>query len=121
MAEINIAPKYVNVGSGKRIVILDEEEFHRLLDAVEVADARKVLRNKRDKEIDWETASKNLVENRISDVRVAAGLSQRKLAHRLGVKPSTVSRWERRDANLTLDTLHKIANALQCDIHDLIG
>lgn len=120
MADVNIEPKYVKVGSGKRIVILDEEEFDSLLDAIDAVEARKVLSDPKDREIDWETASKDLVENRIAEVRASKSISQRDLADRLGVKPSTVSRWERKDANLTLETLRKVAVALACDIHDLI-
>ena len=120
MSEINIQPKYVKVSSGKRIVILEEEEFDRLLDAIEAAQAQIVLADPKDKEVDWETATKELFRNKIADVRSSRGISQRDLASRLGVKPSTVSRWERKDANLTLETLRKVAAALACDLHDLI-
>lgn len=120
MAEVNIDPKFVDVGSAKRIVILDEEDFHRLLDVIEAIEARKVLGDQTDKEIDWKTASKGIVENRIAERRAEKGISQRELADRMGVKPSTLSRWERKDANLTLATLRKTAGALKCDIHDLI-
>ncbi len=121
MGQLTIDPKFVNVGSGKRIVILDEEEYHRLLDVIEAVEARKILSDQKDPEIDWETASKGLFENRIAEVRAEMDISQRELADRLGVKPSTVSRWERKDANLTLETLRKVAVALDCNIHDLIS
>ncbi len=121
MAEINIAPKYVDIGLGKRIVILEEEEFDRLLDSIEVVEARKILADDQDKEIDWGKATKELICNRISKVRASKGVSQRHLAARLSVQPSTVSRWERENSNLTLETLRKVAAALACNIHDLIG
>lgn len=121
MAEVRIDPKFVDLGTGKRIVILDEEEFDRLLDAIDAAKAKMVLNDPDDKEIDWETASKELIKNVIAEVRAAKGVSQRELAERLGIKASTVSRWERPDANLTLETLRKVAGVLGCDIHDLIS
>jgi DNA-binding Xre family transcriptional regulator len=121
IADKNIEPKYVKVGAGKRIVILDEAEFNCLIDAVEAAEARAALHNPHDKEIDWETASKGLIENRIAEVRKAKKFSQKELALRLGVQPSTLSRWERKDANLTLETLRKIAAALGCEVVELIS
>lgn len=121
MAHVDIAPKFVKIDSGKRLVVLDEDEFERLLDAVELSEAQQALHDKSDPEIDWQTASKELIKNRIALVRAAKGLSQRQLAERLGVKPSTVSRWERPDANLTLETLRKIAAAIDCGVHDLIA
>ncbi len=120
MAEINIAPKYVEVGAGKRIVILDEDEFDKLLDSLELIEAKMILEDEQDTEIDWESATKELIRNRISAIRASKGVTQRALAARLGVRPSTLSRWEKANSNLTLETLRKVAAALECDIHDLI-
>ena len=121
MSDIRIDPKFVDVAPGKRIVILEEKEFDRLLDQIDAKQVRKILDDETDKEIDWAEASGELVTNRIAQVRSGLGLSQRELAARLNIKPSTVSRWERKDANLTLETLRKVAAALDCDIHDLIS
>ena len=121
MPGINLEPKFVDVGSGKRVVILDEEEYHRLLDALDAAEARKALADKGDKELDWREASRGLVQSRVARVRKEKGISQRELARRLGVTPSTVSRWERKDANLTLATLRRLAPALDCGVEDLVG
>jgi len=82
---------------------------------------RRILADQSDKEIDWSDATRQLIVNRITGVRQSIGVSQRELARRLRVKPSTVSRWERADANLTLESLRKIAKALGCDFFALIS
>jgi ribosome-binding protein aMBF1 (putative translation factor) len=121
MAEIDLKPKFIEIKSGKRIVVLEEEEYNRLVDAVDAAEAARILADASDPEVDWSEAVRELTNNRIADVRKSKGISQRKLAEKLKVKPSTLSRWERQDANLTLDTLRKVAKALGCSIHVLIS
>ncbi len=121
MAESKIHPRFVELGSGKRIVILEEEEFHRLLDLLDAVDARAIVNDDTDRELIWDRVSKDLIENRIAEVRKEKGISQRALAKRMAVTPSTVSRWERKDANLTLETLRKIAHSLRCDVLELIS
>ena len=121
MSAGDIEPKYLEVERGRRIVILDEREYHRLLDAVETGVAERVLADESDEVLDWSEAGQELVTNRIAEARTARGVSQRELAGRLGIAPSTLSRQERVDANLTLGSLRAIAAALGCSIHELIG
>jgi HTH-type transcriptional regulator / antitoxin HipB len=47
--------------------------------------------------------------------RVEAGITQRQLADRLGVKQTAVARWEAGDTLPTLDTLFRVAKVLQLD------
>jgi ribosome-binding protein aMBF1 (putative translation factor) len=121
MAHLHLDPKFIDLAPGRRLVILEEGEFDRLLDEIDSKEARRVLADPNDKEVDWAEATKQLIVNRIAAVRQNSGVSQRELARRLRVKPSTVSRWERADANLTLDTLRKVAKALSCEVVALIS
>ncbi len=121
MANVKLEPKFVEVRRGKRLVILDEAEYNCLLDVADAAEARRILADDADPELDWPEAGRGLVTNRIAAVRASRNLSQRNLAAKLEVKPSTLSRWEKKDANLTLETLRKIAKALNCPITSLIA
>jgi predicted DNA-binding mobile mystery protein A len=54
----------------------------------------------------------------ILSIRNALGMSSYQLAKRLGVSQMTVIDWEQREAKgtITLQSLKKVANALQCDL-----
>lgn len=121
MAKAKLKPKFIEVRHGKRLVILEEAEYERLLDIADAADARRILDDEADPVLDWSEASRELITNRIADVRKAKKISQRDLAAKLEVRPSTLSRWEKKDANLTLDTLRRIAKALGCSVVSLIA
>lgn len=56
----------------------------------------------------------------ICDKRKANKLTQLSLSHETGVDPSYISRLERGIANASLDSLLKIATALNCTVKDLI-
>jgi DNA-binding Xre family transcriptional regulator len=120
MSAREIDPKFMEVARGKRVVILDEDEYDLLLDAYELSRAERVLEDKGDEIVDWRDATQVLVTNRIAEARRSRKISQRELARRLGIAPSTLSRQERPDANLTLGSLRAIAGCLGCSIHDLI-
>ena len=47
--------------------------------------------------------------------RIEAGLTQRQMAERLGVKQSALARWEAGQTMPTLDTLYRVAKALNLD------
>lgn len=118
--DIKLKPRLVEIKKGENIVILTEEEYERILDILDVMEAEKVLADESDTVISWEEVRGKLVENRIAEARKARGITQKELARRLKVKPSTVSRLERKDTKPRLDTLKKVAKALKCSVHDLI-
>lgn len=121
MANVKLKPKFIEVRRGKRLVVLDEAEYERLLDAADAAEAQRILGDETDPELDWSEAGREFITNRIAEVRRTRKMSQRELATKLEVKPSTLSRWEKKDANLTLETLRKIATALSCSVTKLIA
>jgi transcriptional regulator with XRE-family HTH domain len=47
--------------------------------------------------------------------RVEAGITQREMAERLGVKQAALARWEAGETMPTLDTLYRVAIALDLD------
>lgn len=55
----------------------------------------------------------------IKTLRTAIGMSAARLAERLGVQQSTVTRFEQseRERTITLESLRKAADALDCDLH----
>lgn len=57
---------------------------------------------------------------RVRRRRVAAGLSKSALAARAGISPNTVTNLERAVFNTRPGTLAAIANALGCEIEDLM-
>lgn len=112
--------RLVEVG-GKKLVIMEQKEYDRLMDCADAAEARQIKADKSDAVLPWDKGLGGLIVNRIAERRREKGLSQRKLAERLDVRPSTLSRWERKDANLTLDTIRKIAKALRVKSAALIA
>lgn len=114
-----IDAQVVEVG-GRKLVIMDEEEYERLLDALDAAEAERILNDPNTRMIPWEEVRKELLRNRIAEVRKQLGVTQKELARRLKVKQSTVSRMERPDANLTLATLRRVAKALRRPVHELL-
>lgn len=49
------------------------------------------------------------------EARIDAGLTQREMAERLGVKQPALARWEAGETMPTLDTLYRVAQALQLE------
>ncbi|MDD5306262.1 MAG: helix-turn-helix transcriptional regulator [Deltaproteobacteria bacterium] len=121
MASRKIAPRFVEAGPKGRLVILKMEDFELLTDALDARAARSILADESDPILDWDDVGGDVVSNRIASERNRLGLTQKELASRLGVEPSTMSRWEREDANLTLATLRRIARVLACPVRNLVG
>ena len=116
----DINPQVVEVG-GKKLVIMDEEDYDRLLDDIDLAEAERIARDPKDPVLTWDEIKDEFIQNRIAEMRERSGITQKELARRLKVRQSTVSRMERENANLTLSTLRKIAKALDCPVHQLIS
>lgn len=57
----------------------------------------------------------------IARARLSAGLTQSQLAGRIGVAAQHVGRWERGERKPKIDALIKIADALGCDVRDLMA
>ena len=56
----------------------------------------------------------------IARARLSVGLTQAQLAKAVGVKPQQIGNWERGLRNPKLDALKKMADALGCDLSDLM-
>lgn len=56
----------------------------------------------------------------IARARLSAGFTQSQLAERIGVAPQHVGRWERGERKPKVDALIRIADALGCDVRDLM-
>lgn len=56
----------------------------------------------------------------ITTARMAAGMTQAQLALAIGVKPQQIGNWERGIRNPKIDALQKMADALGCDLSDLM-
>jgi ribosome-binding protein aMBF1 (putative translation factor) len=56
------------------------------------------------------------IADRVADRRTAMGLSQRDLAERCGTTQSAIARLERGGRPPRIDTLLRIADALNCDL-----
>lgn len=65
-----------------------------------------------------EKEDKNI--NQIKAVLADRMKTNKWLADELGVAPTTVSKWCTNDSQPTLETLIKIAKALECEIGDLV-
>ena len=120
MARTAPKPQFIEISRDRRLVVLSEEEYNRMLDMIDNLVAERIERDEGDPVVSWEEVRGKLVENRIKEARKARGITQKELARRLKVKPSTVSRLERKDTRPRLDTLKKVARALKCSVHELI-
>ena len=109
----------VEIG-GRKLVIMSEEEYERLLDEIDAADAERIANDPSDPVLTWDEIKHDFTRNRIAEARKERRVTQKELAKRLKVKQSTVSRMEKPDANLTLATLGRVAKALKCPVHELL-
>lgn len=57
----------------------------------------------------------------IKKTREAAGLTQKELAERLGIKAGTISAFEKDRTNIKNSTLERLADALGCSVSHLLG
>lgn len=67
---------------------------------------------------DWVIARRRAIGSRIRDLRLAANLTQEKLAELAGIDRQAVNRIEQGHASPILDTLLRIAGALDARLGD---
>jgi transcriptional regulator with XRE-family HTH domain len=65
--------------------------------------------------------SQTVADSRLKRLRIAAGISQRELARRVGVQHTNVQYWENNDAVPRAELLPSIAEALGCTVEQLLG
>lgn len=62
-----------------------------------------------------------LIGKRLRNIRMRRGLSQEALAHRASIHPTYIGQLERGEKNATLETINKIARALDIELIDLFN
>lgn len=62
-----------------------------------------------------------IISATLKQYRALRGLSQEELATLAGVNRTFVSQIERQQKNVSIDSLRRLANALQCEVHTLLG
>lgn len=60
------------------------------------------------------------VGERIKAARLAANLTQVQLAEKMGCSQQEVQRWEKGKVSPNVKTLHRIADAIGCDVGKLL-
>ena len=61
------------------------------------------------------------MSNRIKEIRIAKGISQKELASKAGVSQPFVHDLENENRGAKPETLEKIASALECAVEELYG
>ena len=68
-----------------------------------------------------ETELRATLSEKLKQYRALRGLSQEELATLAGVNRTFVSQIERQQKNVSIDSLRRLANALQCEVYMLLG
>ena len=118
----------ITTPNGERLVVLSEADFDRMREAAEmVADvaafdeAERRLASGESELIPLEIAERLLAgENPIRVWREHRGLTIKQLAEQIGCAPPYLSQVETGKRDGTVDTLRKIAGALNVTIDDLV-
>jgi len=58
---------------------------------------------------------------KLQELRIAAGLTQRELAEKIGVKNYTVANWEQNRTEPSIKDLIDLANYFECSVDYLLG
>jgi DNA-binding transcriptional regulator YiaG len=95
-----------------KFVVLPVKAFHAILDRIEdESDLRDILEADSEPLYDQKEAEEYIFMNPVKRERLEREWTQRELAHRIGVKQTTVARWERRGAVYRRATRQKLAKA----------
>jgi ribosome-binding protein aMBF1 (putative translation factor) len=93
-----------------KFVVLPVELFETLLDRLEdESDIRAIRHAEQEPLYDQKEAEEYIFMNPVKRERLDRGWTQKDLADRLGVKQSTVAKWERKDAAYRKTTRQKLA------------
>ena len=57
----------------------------------------------------------------LQKIRKEKGITQQKLAKKLGVDQTTISKWEKNETYPRLENLKQIAKILQCSLDELVA
>jgi len=99
-----------------KFVVLPVEQFEALLDRIEdKADIRAIRESGSDQLYDQEDAEDYIFMNPVKRERIDRGWTQNDLARSIGVKQSTIAKWERKGAVYRKATRVKLAAAFGID------
>ena len=93
-----------------KFVVLPVELFEKMLDRLEDdADLQAIREAKNEPVYDQKEAEDYIFMNPVKRERIDRGWTQEDLAERLGVKQSTIAKWEKKGAVYRKDTRYKLA------------
>ena len=113
-------PSVLDPAGARTHVLVPIDRFDQLTDAERALRAMETLESDSTEWIDADASALRLAGSRIRRARIAKGFTQKRLAERLRIPQSQISRIERDPDRSTLRTLKRIANALAVDIRALI-
>ncbi|MDV2504551.1 MAG: helix-turn-helix domain-containing protein [bacterium] len=107
-----------------RVVFVQADEWEGLMDWIEdVRSAERFAEARREPPgalIPYAEVKRRLWGNHIKKIRKEKGIKQKDLAERLGCQPSYVAKIEKPDYRAWASTLERVAEALGCEVTDLI-
>ncbi len=112
---------YVMHGDDVTHVLIPIDEWEKLI--MRTLELEVIADLERDDEVEWidiEDFAAQLAVDRLVKARKAKGLTQKKLAEKLGMPQSQISRIERNPDRTTIRTLKRIAKALGVDVSALV-